>query len=150
MKLTLRAEKQNYCLTSPNYVITIVFAVSCIKQKNYFFKILSYFLRLLFAFTKIFVFNDGQITEEIMEDTGKSSWKIQEKIKLRFIQKPCIYLLVKSGNPQIFYIINIMNFSKFTQKIYFYLLVASLYLIRSKSKIFIHSFISCRLPCPNE
>ena len=43
-----------------------------------------------------------------------------------------------------------MTFSKFAQKIYFYLLVASLYLIRSKSKIFIHSFISCRLPCPNE
>ena len=62
MKLTLRAEKQNYCLTSRNYVITIVFAVSCIKQKNYFFKILSYFLRLLFAFTKIFVFNDGKLT----------------------------------------------------------------------------------------
>ena len=34
-----------------------------------------------------------------------------------------------------------MTFSKFAQKIYFYLLVASLYLTRSKSKIFIHSFI---------
>ena len=33
------------------------------KQKNYFLKKKSYFLRLLFAFTKIFVFNDGQITE---------------------------------------------------------------------------------------
>ena len=77
-------------------------------------------------------------------------WKTQEKIKFQFIQEPWIYLPVKSLNPQIFYIINIMNFSKFTQEIYFYLLVASLYLIRSKSKIFIHSFISCRLPCPNE
>ena len=61
MNLNLRAEKLNYCLTSLNYVITIVFSVSCIKQKNYFFKI--HILRLLFAFTKIFVFNDGQITE---------------------------------------------------------------------------------------
>ena len=77
-------------------------------------------------------------------------WKTQEKIKFRFIQEPWIYWLVKSRNPQIFHIINIMNFSKFAQEIYFYLLVASLYLIRSKSKIFIHSFISCRLPCPNE
>ena len=34
-----------------------------------------------------------------------------------------------------------MTFSKFAQEIYFYLLVASLYLIQSKSKIFIHSFI---------
>ena len=33
------------------------------KQKNYFFKKNSYFLLLLLAFTKIFVFNDGQITE---------------------------------------------------------------------------------------
>ena len=36
----------------------------CIKQKNYFLKKKkSYFLRLLFAFTKIFVFNEGEITE---------------------------------------------------------------------------------------
>ena len=77
-------------------------------------------------------------------------WKPQEKIKFWFIQEPWIYFLVKSRNSQIFYITNIMTFSKFAQKIYFYLLVASLYLIRSKSKIFIHSFISCRLPCPNE
>ena len=33
---------------------------------------------------------------------------------------------------------------------YFYLLLASFYIIRSKSKIFIHSFISCWFPCPNE
>ena len=77
-------------------------------------------------------------------------WKPQEKIKFWFIQEPWIYFLVKSRNSQIFYITNIMTFSKFAQEIYFYLLVASLYLIRSKLKIFIHSFILCRLPCPNE
>ena len=38
--------------------------------------------------------------------------------------------------------------SKFANLLY--LLVASLYDIRSKLKICIHSFISCRLPCPNE
>ena len=81
----------------------------------------------------------------------KRIWKTQEKIKFRFIQEPWIYWLVKSRNPQIFHIINIMNFSKFAQEIYFYLLVASsLYLIQSKLMIFIHSFISSRLPCPNE
>ena len=53
---------------------------------------------------------------------------------------PYIYFLVKSLNSQIFYITNIMTFSKFAQEIYFYLLVASLYLIRSKSEIFIHPF----------
>ena len=41
-----------------------------------------------------------------------------------------------------------MSFSKFAQEIYFYLLVVSLYLIQSKLKIFINSFISSRLPCP--
>ena len=51
---------------------------------------------------------------------------------------------------EIFYMTNIMPFIKFAQKICFYLLVASLYLIQSKSKIFIHSFISCRPPSPNE
>ena len=36
-----------------------------VLNKNYFFqkKKKSYFLRLLFAFAKIFVFNDGQLTE---------------------------------------------------------------------------------------
>ena len=43
-----------------------------------------------------------------------------------------------------------MNFSKFTQEIYIYLLVASLYLIQTELKIFIHSFISSQLPRPNE
>ena len=57
----------------------------------------------------------------------KRTWKTNEKIKFRFIQEPWIYLLVKSRNSQTFYIINIMNFSKFAQE-YFYLLVASLYL----------------------
>ena len=63
MNLNLRAEKQNYYLTSLNYVVTIVISVSCIKQKNYFFEKISCFLRLLFAFTNIFVFNDAQINE---------------------------------------------------------------------------------------
>ena len=49
-------------------------------------------------------------------------------------------LSCKKSKFKIFYIINIMTFSKFAQEIYFYLLVASLYLIRSKSKIFIHPF----------
>ena len=61
-----------------------------------------------------------------------------------------MYFFVMSQNSQFFYIIKIMTFNKFAQKMYFYLIVASLYLIRSKLKIFIHSFISCRLPCPNE
>ena len=63
MNLNLRAEKQNYYLTSLNYGVTIVISVSCIKQKNYFLKKNSYFLRLVFAFRKIFVINDGQINE---------------------------------------------------------------------------------------
>ena len=65
MNLNLRDQKQNYCLTSLNYIITNVFSVSCIKQKNYFFKKKFIFLAftIVFAFTKIFVFNDGQITE---------------------------------------------------------------------------------------
>ena len=65
MNLNLRAEKQNYYLTSLNYVVTIIFSVSCIKQKNYFFKKKKkiIFLRLLFGLTKMFVFNDGHITE---------------------------------------------------------------------------------------
>ena len=53
MNLNLLAEKQNYYQISLNYVVTIVISVSCIKQKNYFFKKKknSYFLRLLFALT---------------------------------------------------------------------------------------------------
>ena len=39
------------------------FPFRVIKQKNYFFKKMSYFLRLLLAFSNIFVFNDGQTTE---------------------------------------------------------------------------------------
>ena len=65
MNLNLRAEKQNYYLASLNYVVTIVISVYCIKHKNYFFEKNSYFLRLLFAFTKIFVFNDGQKLTEV-------------------------------------------------------------------------------------
>ena len=47
----------------------------------------------------------------------KRIWKTQEKIKFRFIQEPWICWLAKSGNPQIFHVINIMNFSKFAQEI---------------------------------
>ena len=43
-----------------------------------------------------------------------------------------------------------MTFSKFAHKIHFYLIVAILYLIQNKLKIFIRSFILCRLLCPNE
>ena len=68
-----------------------------------------------------------------MEDTRKS--------QISIIQEPWIYLLVKSRNSQIFYIISIMDFSKFAQEIYFYLIVTILYLIQSKLKIFIRSFV---------
>ena len=126
------------------------------------------------AFTKVFVFNDGQITKgqkkscrgdefqmglhcfkkhafnkfsweqkrrvkKFFDD--KKTWKTREKFKLWFIQKPWIYLLVKSRSSQIIYIINIMAFSKLAQEIYFYLIVASFYLIRRKLRfLFIHSF----------
>ena len=39
------------------------FPFPVLNRKNYFLKEKTYFLRLLFAFTKIFVFNDGQISE---------------------------------------------------------------------------------------
>ena len=78
----------------------------------------------------------------------KRIWKTREKIRFQFTQELWIYILLKSRNFQIFYIINIMNFNKFAQEIY--LLLASLYLIQNKLKIFIHSFISGRLSCPNE
>ena len=38
------------------------FPFPVLNRKNYLKK-KTYFLRLLFAFTKIFVFNDGQISE---------------------------------------------------------------------------------------
>ena len=72
------------------------------------------------------------------------------KIQFWFIQERWIYFLVKNRNSEIFFSPNIMTFDKLAQKMYFYLLVASLYLIRSKSKIFVYSFISCWLPCPHE
>ena len=53
----------------------------------------------------------------------KRIWKTKGKIKFRFILEPWTY---------------------------FYLLLASLYLIQSKLKIFIHPFISSWLPYPNE
>ena len=40
-----------------------LFPFPAFKQKNYFSKKMSYSLRLLFAFTNLIVFNDGQITE---------------------------------------------------------------------------------------
>ena len=39
------------------------FPFPVLNRKTIFSKKFSYFLRLLFAFAKIFVFNDGQITE---------------------------------------------------------------------------------------
>ena len=72
----------------------------------------------------------------------KTSWKSKILIYSRIMN----VLFCKESKS----FIKIMIFSKFSQKIYFYLIVASLYLIRSKLKIFIHSFILCRLPCPNE
>ena len=57
-----------------------------------------------------------------------------------------MYFLVKSQNSQIFYITNIMTFSKFAQEIYFYLLVASLYLIQVNQRFsFIH-FMPAPIP----
>ena len=78
-------------------------------------------------------------------------WKPQEKIKFWFIQEPWIYFLVKSRNCEIFYITNIMTFSKFAQKNTFtcYLLVCILFEVNQIFS-FIHSFISCRPSCPDE
>ena len=42
----------------PSYFPFLVF-----KQENYFFKSNSYFLHLIFAWTKVFVFIDGHTTE---------------------------------------------------------------------------------------
>ena len=53
----------------------------------------------------------------------------QEKIKFWFIREPWMCFFVKSRNSQIFYAIRIMIFSTFAQNKYFYLIVASLYLI---------------------
>ena len=52
MNLNLRASKQNYYLTSLNYFVTMVFSISCIKMKIYFFQKSLNFLRLLLLFTK--------------------------------------------------------------------------------------------------
>ena len=52
MNLNLRASKENYYLTSLNYFVTMVFSISCIKMKIYFFQKKSLnFLRLLLLFT---------------------------------------------------------------------------------------------------
>ena len=54
INLNVRAEKQNHGLTSLNYVTTIVFFVSCIKQTNYFFKSIFIFLAFTICFHKDF------------------------------------------------------------------------------------------------
>ena len=53
----------------------------------------------------------------------------QEKIKFWFNREPWMCFFVKSRNSQIFYAIRIMIFGTFAQNMYFYLIVASLYLI---------------------
>ena len=54
MNLNLQTEKQSYCLTPLNYVITILFSVSCIKQKNYFFQKILLFLAFTICLHKDF------------------------------------------------------------------------------------------------
>ena len=98
----------------------------------------------------VIIFSKFQQPIDIFKKSLPLLWKPQGKIKFLFIQEPWIYFPVKSRNSQIFYITNIITFSKFAQEMYFYLLVASLHVIQIKSKILIHSSISCRLACPNE
>ena len=63
MNLKLQAKKQIYYLTSLNYVVIIVFPILVLNRKTIFSKEVSNFLRLLLAFTKIFVLNDAQFTD---------------------------------------------------------------------------------------
>ena len=63
MNLKLQAKKQIYYLTSLNYVVIIVFPILVLNRKTIFSKEFSNFLRLLLAFTKIFVLNDAQFTD---------------------------------------------------------------------------------------
>ena len=72
MRLNLGVEKQDYCLTSLNYVIQSYFPFPLWNRKTIFSKKKkkTYFLRLLSAFKKIFGFNNGQITE----GEKQSSW----------------------------------------------------------------------------
>ena len=63
MNLKLQAKKQIYYLTSLNYVVVIVFPILVLNRKTIFSKEFSNFLRLLLAFTKIFVLNDAQFTD---------------------------------------------------------------------------------------
>ena len=114
---------------------------------------MNYWIIVIVEIFKISILSISMKVKEGNNNLGTclKHWKPQEKIKCWFVQEPWMYFFVKSRNPQIFYIIKIIFiFSKFAQKICFYLIVASLYLIRSKLKMFIHSFISCRLPYPNE
>ena len=80
----------------------------------------------------------------------KRIWKIQEKNQISIYRTTMNILTCKGRSSQSFYIINIMNFSKYAQEIYFYLLVVSLYSIQNKLKIFIHLLISSRLPRSNK
>ena len=63
MNLKLQSKKQIYYLTSLNYVVIIVFPILVLNRKTIFSKEFSNFLRLLLAFTKIFVLNDAQFTD---------------------------------------------------------------------------------------
>ena len=70
-------------------------------------------------------------------------WKPQEKSNFH-----------SSKSHERIFLLRVEILSKIAQNIYFYLLVASLYLIQSKLEIFIHSFIhsfiSWQLPCPDQ
>ena len=59
------------------------FPFPVLNRKTIFWKKKSYFLRLLFAFTKSFVFNDGQITE----CEKKSSWGDESPMGLHCLKK---------------------------------------------------------------
>ena len=83
----------------------------------------------LWAFLKIHYLCSGNLRKKSFD------------LKFWFIQEPWIYFFVKIRNSQIFYIIKIMIFSKFAQKMYFYLIAASLYLKD------VHSFIHF-MPAP--
>ena len=95
-------------------------------------------------------FHENRKVEQRHLAVVKEYQKHKEKSNFDLSSNNETYFLVKRRNSQIFYITDIMNFSKFAQEICFYLLIVSLYLIQSKLKIFIHSFISSRLPHPNE
>ena len=55
-------------------------------------KLFSYFLRLLLVFSKVFLFNDGEITE----GEKKSSWEDESRRGLHCFKKHAIFLLYKN------------------------------------------------------